>query len=228
MGGFVVLGLCAVGAAAVVGLFCAYALPKPLVRAVARHYPKVLFYAGPHVVGARRVVGLTIDDAPYGGAQSTAEIAGVLARWGARATWFVIGASAQAHPQALRDLAAAGHELGNHTMHNRSSVKLPEAELHDDVQATSGVIEAALGGGYKVMRVAERLGLRVALGSVYPHDPFLTWARLNAAVLSTAEPGDVVIVHDRPWTAAMLDIALRGWEARGIRAVTLSELVHAS
>jgi peptidoglycan/xylan/chitin deacetylase (PgdA/CDA1 family) len=60
-----------------------------------------------------RTVWLTIDDGPD--PHDTLPILEELDRAGARATFFVIGAKARAHPDLLRAIVQAGHTLSNHT-----------------------------------------------------------------------------------------------------------------
>jgi peptidoglycan/xylan/chitin deacetylase (PgdA/CDA1 family) len=60
-----------------------------------------------------REVWLTIDDGPD--PADTPRILALLAAHRGRATFFVIGENAAIHPALLRDIAAAGHEIGHHT-----------------------------------------------------------------------------------------------------------------
>jgi len=60
-----------------------------------------------------REVWLTIDDGPD--PADTPRLLALLSVHGARATFFVVGQNAAAHPALLRDIAAAGHEIGHHT-----------------------------------------------------------------------------------------------------------------
>ncbi len=62
---------------------------------------------------ARREVWLTIDDGPD--PEDTPRILELLAARSARATFFVIGEKAIAHPELIRAIVAAGHEVGHHT-----------------------------------------------------------------------------------------------------------------
>ncbi len=62
---------------------------------------------------ARREVWLTIDDGPD--PEDTPRILELLAAHRARATFFVIGEKAAAHPGLVRAMTAAGHEVGHHT-----------------------------------------------------------------------------------------------------------------
>lgn len=62
---------------------------------------------------ARREVWLTIDDGPD--PEDTPRILELLAAHGARATFFVIGENAAQHPELIRAILAAGHEVAHHT-----------------------------------------------------------------------------------------------------------------
>ena len=62
---------------------------------------------------ARREVWLTLDDGPD--PDDTPRILDLLAAHGARATFFVIGENAARHPELVRAIAAAGHEVAHHT-----------------------------------------------------------------------------------------------------------------
>jgi len=61
----------------------------------------------------RREVWLTIDDGPD--PEDTPRILELLATHGAHATFFVIGEKAAHHPELVRAIAAAGHEVALHT-----------------------------------------------------------------------------------------------------------------
>lgn len=60
-----------------------------------------------------REVWLTIDDGPD--PDDTPRVLALLAAHRARATFFIIGESAVAHPALLRAISAAGHEIAHHT-----------------------------------------------------------------------------------------------------------------
>lgn len=62
---------------------------------------------------AGRRVALTFDDGPD--PQRTPAVLDLLARQGVRATFFVVGARAEAHPELVRRMVAEGHVVGNHS-----------------------------------------------------------------------------------------------------------------
>lgn len=62
---------------------------------------------------ARREVWLTIDDGPD--PDDTPRILELLTAHGAHATFFVTGKNASQYPDLIREIVAAGHEVGHHT-----------------------------------------------------------------------------------------------------------------
>src|SRR5258706_14673831 len=86
-------------------------------------YPTVR--SGPR---GRRRVALSFDDGPD--PEVTPAVLDALAAYGARATFFAIGRSLEAHPELARRVLAEGHELGNHSWkHSRwQSFATPRAQ----------------------------------------------------------------------------------------------------
>jgi len=67
----------------------------------------------------RNEVWLTIDDGPD--PRSTPRILELLARHGARATFFVVGDRVRAHPELARAIVERGHALGDHSASHPSA-----------------------------------------------------------------------------------------------------------
>ena len=65
------------------------------------------------------------------------------------------------------------------------------------------------------------------LGCIYPHDPQLTNAEVNARhVLSMVRPGGIIIMHDRRGhSAPQLELVLKGLKKEGWEVVSLGELL---
>lgn len=202
---------------------------------------------------SRPLLALTIDDSPAlefddrpAEACCTEAIRKSLGRHGARATWFVIGSNVcEDRHRLLRSLVAEGHELGNHGMYDRPAWVLKREEFMKDVAGAQAVIESCGGGQRRWFRPGHAAftpwklswlreqGYRVALGSIYPHDAVdlpplqFSWPRLLAWILvRKARAGDIIIVHDRPWTAQVLELALPQL-TKSFQVCTLSELADA-
>ncbi|KAJ3032834.1 hypothetical protein HDV00_007029 [Rhizophlyctis rosea] len=80
----------------------------------------------------------------------------------------------------------------------------------------------------RMRTLAQKLGYRIVLGNVYPHDPQINLPWVNAAhILSMVKPGSIIIIHDRrQWTIPMLETVLPELRKRGYRVVTVTELLR--
>ena len=78
-------------------------------------------------------MALTFDDGPDPG--STPRLLELLARHGAKATFFMVGARAARHPELVARVAAEGHEIGNHGWDHPSLPGLPPAAVADAARA---------------------------------------------------------------------------------------------
>ncbi|EJD39538.1 glycoside hydrolase/deacetylase [Auricularia subglabra TFB-10046 SS5] len=229
-------------------LYIIYMPPRLVIRYCQRRWPDVLWQVrvGPtapaprDVVATDKVIALTIDDAP---SQYTHEILQLLAEHGAHATLFVIGAQVLGREDVLADAVTAGHELGNHGMHDEPARALDLDVLEDQIMRVRGLIADASplpqhlyfrpGSGLfsSTMRArVARLGYRVVLGGVYPHDAQISCPRLNAwHILGMAHIGAIIVCHDRrSWTAPMLRKVLPELTKRGYRIVNITELLEAA
>ncbi|KAK8219332.1 hypothetical protein M8818_001066 [Zalaria obscura] len=220
-------------------LYCIYKPPSLLIRYFSHRWPDVLF----HAPSTRsKTIALTIDDGP---SQYTDSIIQVLKENNAHATFFIIGSQVHGHETTLQNLVRAGHELGNHAMRDEPSRSLSDTALASEIATVEGMILAAYastnhaappkyfrpGSGFfsTAMRaLVRRLGYRLVLGSIYPHDPQIPYPAVNARhVLSMLRPGGIVICHDRrQWTVPMLRVVLPEMRRRGWRVVTVTELLR--
>ena len=226
--------LAAVGLA----LLLAGCLPsRGVFEATADRSPSALF----SVATADSVVAFTFDDGPQPG--TTDAVLDALAAHDARATFFLVGERAVAHPDLVQRMARDGHELGNHGWQLQMAVLLPAVRLRAEIARTDSVLRRYASptwyrpsvGVYNrgVRWAAESEGYRLALGSVYTFDPHTQDVDLHVEhILDTVRPGDVVVLHDgigdRVTAPAILRRVLPELARRGYRFVTLSELAAVS
>ncbi|KAK3355937.1 hypothetical protein B0H65DRAFT_453647 [Neurospora tetraspora] len=80
----------------------------------------------------------------------------------------------------------------------------------------------------RMLSLVRKLGYRLVLGSIYPHDAQIGYAWLNARhILSMLSPGGIIICHDRrSWTPPMLRKVLPEMQRRGYKAVTVTQLLE--
>ena len=200
--------------------------------ALARH-------AVPLYCGGRhgRYVALTFDDGP---GPYTARALRLLARAGARATFFVVGSRVAAWPGLVRAEERAG-AVGNHTWSHPRLAGLGRRDVIGQllrtqsavVRATEGVRPLLFRPPYGVGTPAEAdavraLGLVDVRWSVDSLDarPGATVRSVVRRVTAGLRPGAIVLLHDiHPWTVAALPRILRAVRRRHLTAVTIPELV---
>ena len=184
------------------------------------------------------LLALTIDDGPD--PVSTPLILAELRRHDAHATFFLISSRLPGREHLVRQLVAAGHELGNHLVRDEASIRLPPAafeqallEAHRALAAYGpvGWMRPASGWYSRTMiETIQRHRYRCALGSVYPFDATLPWPGFSARYIRrNARPGAILILHDGGArglrTARVLRTVLPALRAKGYRIVTLTDLV---
>jgi peptidoglycan-N-acetylglucosamine deacetylase len=158
-----------------------------------------------HGVADRPAIALTFDDGP---SESTVELLEILAGFRAPATFFQCGVNVQRLPGVAREVAAAGHEIGNHT-HSHSLLALKSAGfIEGELTAAQEAIEHATGVRPRYFRApygARWFGLRAAqqrlgLTGVMWSTIALDWKRQTPAVVSRllhgAARGAILCLHD--------------------------------
>lgn len=88
-----------------------------------------------HVVTSEPLAALTFDDGPN--PTFTPLLLDVLAKHGAHATFFMLGAMARRHPEIVRDAAQQGHAIGNHTWDHRSIPLISRRERWKQIRQCS-------------------------------------------------------------------------------------------
>ncbi len=130
--------------------------------------------------GDPKELALTFDDGPN--ERSTRELLEVLARFEARATFFLIGKFVRQRPDIVRELQAGGHLIGNHTMTHPFLANKSESMIQDEIERCSRLLEDTLGEPVRffrapfgarrpaVLRCARDLGLEVVQWNVQGND----------------------------------------------------------
>jgi peptidoglycan/xylan/chitin deacetylase (PgdA/CDA1 family) len=195
--------------------------------------------------GTRPEVALTYDDGP---GHTTTAVLDLLAEHGARATFFLVGHEAERFPDLARAVAAAGHEIGSHSMHHLDHEQLPPEEAVEDMVAGARAIAAVLGhepslyrapyGHFVPATLAEARRRHwtcvhwSALGEDWEEDA--TPQSVAANVLRDLEPGAIVLLHDSRRAKAMRPEPVLGGtallldelERRGLRARAVTDIIH--
>lgn len=226
-----------VGATAVFGLFVFWVEPLWVLPGLERLTPNIVY----RVRTGKPLVALSFDDGPH--PSFTLQVLDILQRYGAKATFFLIGDRALRRSDLVAAVLAGGHEIGNHYSANVSTLGHSDATFVSNLEQT----EAALGltgkpalfrppGGVawpRQIRLARARGYTCVLGCAYPHDPmhppvwYMRWL-----VEKNLVPGAIVILHDGISDPSRgiqaLPNILEAGRHKGLRFVSISELMFAT
>ncbi len=202
-----------------------------------------VIWAGPR---DRNAVALTFDDGPH--PRFSSIVSDIIARRGGRATFFCVGRFVEKLPDLTRELAAAGHELGNHTFsHGMGTDLMFASQLAEELRRCQDAIANAaqvVPSYYRptvglrtpaVHAAARALGLRIVTWSMAARDGIRRFTAEKARrIAERVQPGDVLALHDgtltdrqgfRQPTVDNLPSLVDAIRDRGFSLVTLSELL---
>jgi peptidoglycan/xylan/chitin deacetylase (PgdA/CDA1 family) len=119
---------------------------KPAVSDTAGNHGKPVAVSIAHASDkGSRGVNITIDDGPD--PKWTPQVLDVLREYGVKATFCMVGTQAQAHPDLVRKVVAAGHRLCDHSVsHDTAMDKQPPAYQSQQILDAERMITKASGG----------------------------------------------------------------------------------
>jgi len=193
-------------------------------------------------------IALTFDDGPD--PSTTPAILDILHNYNIKATFFVVGARAEQHPDLINRIVSEGHTLGNHTYYHRDLTKLSPDQVLEELRGWQAVIDQALGSHFQgtLFRPpcaasydadpAKLPSLQEALREQKMYRVMWTidsndWALrdqpesivINLAQ-STPEGGGVILFHDtQPQTVQALSKILDNYQEAGYKFITVSDLL---
>jgi peptidoglycan/xylan/chitin deacetylase (PgdA/CDA1 family) len=153
----------------------------------------------------RPALALTFDDGP---SESTPKLLEALEKYQVSATFFMCGENVRRCPEVAREVAARGHELGNHTdSHRRLDFKSPRfiygemARAQETLQAITGTKPRWFRAPYGVRwfgvgQAQELLGLRGVMWTVIGRDWRWPAERVADLLINNASNGGIMCLHD--------------------------------
>ncbi|CCQ97843.1 Polysaccharide deacetylase family protein [[Clostridium] ultunense Esp] len=100
----------------------------------------------------RRNVFLTFDDGPS--EKVTPQILDILKKYDVKATFFVIGSSAEKYPEIIKRIHQEGHAIGNHTYsHRYNYIYRRTSNFLKELENTEKVLKGILGEDYETKLV---------------------------------------------------------------------------
>ncbi|WP_337098566.1 polysaccharide deacetylase family protein [Paenibacillus sp. YIM B09110] len=193
------------------------------------------------VATKKRLLALTFDDGPD--VTYTAQLLQVLAEYGAKATFYMIGSSIEAYSDVAREVHSQGHEIGNHTYNHPHLTKIAPAERKEQLERTDALIKELTGSSPATFRppyidfnddVSEDAAdLNYSMiGAV--NMEAMDWAapgvdHIVSKTMEQVRDGGILIFHDgygdRSQTVEAVRLLLIDLKKRGYQFVTVSELL---
>ncbi len=209
-------------------------------------FPRFGFYLPVISRGAsgKKAVAITFDDGPD--PLTTPLLLKLLLKRQIKATFFVTGEKAAAHPQLVKELVQQGHLVGNHSYKHSYRILFKTcSSIVEDIEATQNVLN-----DFGVRPLAFRPpagitspGLRSALLQTGMYLVNFSCRPLDGGnrrisniakrILKRIRPDDIVLLHDsRPPEEGLIpvwlneiEILLAGIETKGLTVLPLSELI---
>ena len=197
-------------------------------------------------------IALTFDDGPD--PQWTPAILDILKEKKVRASFFIIGANAEAHPGIVQRILREGHEIGNHTFTHPNLAETSTEADKVELNATQRLFEALTGRSMRMFRppylgdaepvtedeiVPVQIAQDLGYVTVGVHVDPLDWQQppldqmLKSIFKAINDPnpdfrGHVILLHDsggdRSQTVAVLPELIDQLRAHGYQIVPVSEL----
>ncbi len=179
-----------------------------------------------------RVIALTIDDGPS--PVYTPQVLRILEKYHVKATFSMVGENVSYYPSIVREVAAAGHTIINHTWDHANLTSLSASRQRTEITRATEAIEAATEVRPRMFRAPYGAWTPQALAycasekltpldwSVDPRD----WARpgvseIVSTIMKTTKSGSIILEHDgggnRAQTVSALKVVIPRLLDKGFR-----------
>ena len=185
-----------------------------------------------------KAIALTIDAA--WNADKTELILDTLDRYGIKATFFLCGVWVKASPEMVKEIAARGHEIGNHSMTHPHMNRITAEQIRTELSSLDDEIEKLTGKRTKLFRApfgeyndtvistVRDMGYEVVQWSIDTVDwkEGRTSETILKAVLPKISSGSIILSHNNGYgIETYLPKLIEQAQSEGYRFVTISELL---
>lgn len=196
-----------------------------------------------------KFVAITFDDGPH--PVFTPKILDILAKYNAKATFFVAGNKVKRFPEVLKREAAEGHEIANHTYNHIYSRNITAEKLTTELNDTDAIIQQITGQKPKLYRPVGGIFNELIINTAVQNNKLvILWSwhqdpkdwrspaanHISEVITKGVQPGNIILLHD--WngteeskvsqTVLALDSILAHLYKNGYKCVTVSELLYRS
>lgn len=178
-----------------------------------------------------KTVALTFDDGPN--PKYTPKILDILDHYHIKATFFVLGGHAKKYPELIREIAARGHVIANHTMWHPYLTRLPLNKWHYQIVEPNIIIKNITGktpvclrppfglSNKRIRAYIRQQGMQVVMWDLNTFDyKRQSVSHLVRWTLKKTKPGYDLLLHDGSGnsfqTVKALPAIIEGLKERGL------------
>ena len=218
-------------------LLTAFTLPAAVMVSTTQGSRELPIYC---VQTDQKKIALTFDAA--WGNEDTADLLSILARNQIHATFFLTGSWVDAYPDDVKAIAAAGHDIGNHSQTHPEMSTLSKEQIRDELMQVHKNVKELTGqnmcffrppyGDYNnaLIEQAKNCGYYTIQWDVdsldwknYGVEPIVNTV-LNHKSLRN---GSIILMHNgAKYTAQALPKVIEGLQEKGFQIVPISKLIY--
>ncbi|WP_061865653.1 peptidoglycan-N-acetylglucosamine deacetylase PgdA [Streptococcus oralis] len=183
----------------------------------------------------KKVVALTFDDGPN--PSTTPQALDTLAKYGVKATFFVLGKNISGNEDLLKRMKSEGHVIGNHSWDHPVLSKLSLEDAKKQITDTEDLLTQVLGSSSKLMRppygaITDDIRNNLDLSFIMWDVDSLDWKSRNETAILTeiqhqARNGSIILMHDiHETTVHCLPKVIEYLKSEGYEFVTVPELLN--
>lgn len=206
-------------------------------------YRNVVFYTA-HTT--KKLVALTFDDGPD--AAFTPKILDILKQNNVKATFFVLGKRAKAHPKIIKRIVCEGHAIGNHSWDHPNLNRLSDKNIYSEIQRTDNTLFYLLGyhpsmvrppygnANIRVIKEVGKMGYKIIDWSIDTRDwSGIPPSQITLKIRTKLQPGSIILLHcaggvgvNLSNTVTALPQIIKELKAQGYKFVRVPELLGIS
>lgn len=189
-------------------------------------------------------VALTFDDGPD--TRFTPKVLDALKANQVKATFFVLGAMANTHPDVIKRIVNEGHVIGNHSYSHENLPKLSVDKFQNQIESTETILQNLIGYAPRLIRPPYGAINEEQVKWIADHHYLivnwnvdsLDWKSLNSDqvlhnIIQQTKPGSIILQHsggadsqDLSGTVQAIGPLIAKLKAAGYTFVTVPELLH--
>lgn len=104
------------------------------------NFQGIIFTHGPR---SKKEVALTFDDGPD--VYNTTRILNILSKYHIKATFFIVGTQAKAHPEMVKRIAMNGNAIGNHSWDHPDLTRRKNQQIYSELSETNQLLYSIVG-----------------------------------------------------------------------------------